>query len=52
MAKHQLSPAAYFESLGFWDTPGVAAHGVHLTDADIAILQKHRVALSHTPRAT
>ena len=51
MAKHQLSPAAYFESLGFWDTPGVAAHGVHLTDADIAILQKHRVALSHNPES-
>ena len=51
MAKHKLSPAAYFESLGFWDTPGVAAHGVHLTDADIAILQKHRVALSHNPES-
>jgi 5-methylthioadenosine/S-adenosylhomocysteine deaminase len=51
MAKHQLSPAAYFESLGFWDTPALAAHGVHLSDADIAILVKHRVALSHNPES-
>jgi 5-methylthioadenosine/S-adenosylhomocysteine deaminase len=51
MEKHRLTPAAYFESLGFWDTPAVAAHGVHLTDADIAILVKHRVALSHNPES-
>jgi len=51
MAKHGLTPAAYFESIGFWDTPAVAAHGVHLSDADIAILLKHRVALSHNPES-
>jgi 5-methylthioadenosine/S-adenosylhomocysteine deaminase len=51
MAKHGMSPAAYFESLGFWDVPAVAAHGVHLSDADIAILVKHRVALSHNPES-
>ncbi|MCU0251310.1 MAG: amidohydrolase [Vicinamibacterales bacterium] len=51
MATHHLSPAAYFESLGFWDTPAVAAHGVHLTGADIAILKKHGVALSHNPES-
>jgi len=51
MAKHALSPAAYFDAIGFWDTPAVAAHGVHLTDADIAILQKRRVALSHNPES-
>ena len=51
MAKHRLSPTSYFESLGFWDTPGLAAHGVHLDDADIAILAKHRVAVSHNPES-
>ena len=51
MAKHRLSPTAYFESLGFWDTPGLAAHGVHLSDADIGILAKHRVAVSHNPES-
>ena len=51
MEKHKLSPTAYFESVGFWGTPGLAAHGVHLDDADIAILLKHRVALSHNPES-
>jgi 5-methylthioadenosine/S-adenosylhomocysteine deaminase len=51
LEKHHLSPAAYFESLGFWDTPALAAHGVHITDADIAILQAHGVGLSHNPES-
>jgi len=51
LAAHGLTPAAYFDSLGFWDTPAVAAHGVHITDADIAILQKHGVGLSHNPES-
>jgi len=51
LEKHHLTPAAYFDSLGFWDTPAVAAHGVHITDADIAILQKHGVGLSHNPES-
>ena len=51
LRKHQLTPAAYFESVGFWDTPAIAAHGVHLTDADIAILRKHGVGLSHNPES-
>ncbi len=51
LQKHQLTPAAYLASLGFWDTPAVAAHGVHLSDEDIAILVKHRVALSHNPES-
>ena len=51
LQKHQLTPAAYFESLGFWDAPALAAHGVHLTDADLAILRKHGVGLSHNPES-
>ncbi len=51
LQKHQLTPAAYLASLGFWDTPALAAHGVHLSDEDIAILVKHRVALSHNPES-
>jgi 5-methylthioadenosine/S-adenosylhomocysteine deaminase len=51
LEKHHLTPAAYFDSLGFWDTPAVAAHAVHMTDADIAILQRHGVGLSHNPES-
>lgn len=51
LATHGLTPTAYLDSLGFWDTLAVAAHGVHLTDADIAILQKRHVGLSHNPES-
>ena len=51
LEKHRLTPAAYLDSLGFWETPAVAAHGVHLTDADIAILRERRVGLSHNPES-
>jgi len=51
LQKHQMTPAAYFESIGFWDTPSIAAHGVHLTDADLSILEKHGVGLSHNPES-
>jgi 5-methylthioadenosine/S-adenosylhomocysteine deaminase len=51
LEKHHLTPAAYLDSLGFWDTPAVAAHGVHLTDADIGLLQAHHVGLSHNPES-
>ncbi|MCX6551203.1 MAG: amidohydrolase [Acidobacteria bacterium] len=50
-AAHQMSPAAYFESLGFWDTHAVAAHFVHISDEDIALLRKHEVGLSHNPES-
>ncbi len=48
---HRLTPAAYLDSLGFWDTPALAAHGVHLTDDDIALLRRRGVALSHNPES-
>ena len=51
LERHHLTPTAYFESLGFWDVPAIAAHAVHLTDADIEILQRHRVGLSHNPES-
>jgi 5-methylthioadenosine/S-adenosylhomocysteine deaminase len=51
LEQHHLTPAAYLESLGFWDTPAIAAHGVHLTDDDIAILLRHHVGLSHNPES-
>lgn len=51
VAQHGLTPAAYLESLGFWETPAIAAHGVHLSPDDIAILQRRRVGLSHNPES-
>jgi 5-methylthioadenosine/S-adenosylhomocysteine deaminase len=47
--KRRMSPARLLESLGGLDGRTVAAHGVWLDDADIAILKKHGVGVSHCP---
>jgi len=51
-ATHKATPAAYLESIGFWaEVPVVAAHGVWLTPADMRILARHHVAVSHNPES-
>ncbi len=41
----------YLETLGFWGPRTVAAHGVWLTPADMSILARHHVAVSHNPES-
>lgn len=50
-ADHQNTPAGYLESIGFWGPKTVAAHGVWVTDEDIAVLKRHNVGLSHNPES-
>ena len=49
--RHGLSPVSYLESLGFWGPRVLAAHGVWLDDADIAVLSRRRVGVSHNPES-
>ena len=49
---HQMTPTGYLESIGFWGPRTVAAHGVWVTDEDIAILKRHESACRTTPKAT
>ena len=49
--RYRLTPAAFLESLGFWGPRTLAAHGVHLTAADIAVLASRRVAVAHNPES-
>ena len=49
--QHRMSPARYLESLGFWGPRTLAAHGVWLDAADIQILARHRVGVSHNPES-
>jgi 5-methylthioadenosine/S-adenosylhomocysteine deaminase len=49
--KHKTTPTAYLESLGFWGPRTLAAHGVWLSPADIAILARRRVGVSHNPES-
>jgi 5-methylthioadenosine/S-adenosylhomocysteine deaminase len=48
---HQETPVAYLDSLGFWGPKTIAAHGVWLSPADMAILARHHVSVSHNPES-
>jgi 5-methylthioadenosine/S-adenosylhomocysteine deaminase len=49
--KYHLTPTAYLESIGFWGPRTLAAHGVWVTDEDIAVLKRHNVGVSHNPES-
>lgn len=48
-AARHISPTELLEQLGVLDGRTVAAHGVWLSDADIAILKKHGTGIAHCP---
>nr|WP_231704781.1 amidohydrolase [Arthrobacter gengyunqii] len=48
--EYGLRPGFALEKLGFFDTPRtILAHAVWLDDAEITLLAKHRVGISHNP---
>jgi 5-methylthioadenosine/S-adenosylhomocysteine deaminase len=49
--KYKSTPVQFLESLNFWGPRTLAAHGVHLTPADIQILAKRGVGVSHNPES-
>jgi 5-methylthioadenosine/S-adenosylhomocysteine deaminase len=54
--QHKASPVRYLESIGFWGGPGsttkvLAAHAVHVSPADIQVLAKHGIGVSHNPES-
>jgi 5-methylthioadenosine/S-adenosylhomocysteine deaminase len=53
VAKERLqpSPVAYLDSLGFLGAGVLSAHGVWVSDADIAILKARGVGVSHNPES-
>ena len=51
MEQHKTTPTQYLESLGFWGPRTLAAHGVWLNAADMQILAKHKVGVSHNPES-
>jgi len=44
-----MSPVQWFESLGAFDVPAIAAHCVWVDDDDIAIMAAHGVTVAHNP---
>ena len=49
--KYKLTPTAFLESIHFWGPRTVAAHGVHVTAGDMAILARRHVGVSHNPES-
>jgi 5-methylthioadenosine/S-adenosylhomocysteine deaminase len=49
--QYKMTPAAYLESIGFWGPKTLAAHGVWVTDEDIAILKRRSVGVAHNPES-
>jgi 5-methylthioadenosine/S-adenosylhomocysteine deaminase len=49
--RYQLTPAAALESIGFWGPKTLAAHGIWVTDDDIAILKRRNVGVAHNPES-
>lgn len=47
--KFGVSPPRRFEELGYLEVPFLAAHCVHLSDEDIAILDRPGVGIAHNP---
>lgn len=49
LEKYRCRPARQLEKFGFFQTPTIAAHCVHLDDEDRAILARHHVLAAHNP---
>ncbi|TBL79701.1 amidohydrolase [Paenibacillus thalictri] len=47
--QYGLRPVAHLEKLGMFARPTLVAHGVHLTDEEIATLARYDVRVSHNP---
>ena len=49
--RYKATPVAYLESIGFLGPRTIAAHGVHLSPADIQTLAERQVAVAHNPES-
>jgi 5-methylthioadenosine/S-adenosylhomocysteine deaminase len=47
--QYGVRPVEHVMNLGLFTRPSLIAHGVHLTDEEIAILAEHQVGVSHNP---
>lgn len=51
LAAKKLRPVEYLESIGFFTNRVIAAHTVHISDAEIDILKNRGVGTAHNPQS-
>ena len=49
LARHGQTPVGLLAASGFLEAPVLLAHGVHLTDDDLRLIDRPNVGLSHNP---
>ncbi|MEO7134535.1 MAG: amidohydrolase, partial [Vicinamibacterales bacterium] len=49
--RHKMRPVAVLESLNFWSPNTLAAHGVWITDEEVALLKRRDVGVSNNPES-
>jgi 5-methylthioadenosine/S-adenosylhomocysteine deaminase len=49
--RHKMRPVAILESLNFWAPTTLAAHGVWITDDEVAVLKRRDVGVSNNPES-
>lgn len=49
LKEHGCTPVAYLDRMGLLGEDVIAAHAVHVTDEDIRILARRKVAVAHCP---
>ena len=49
LATHGVTPVAYLEACGIFEVPCVAAHTIHASQEDVAILKAHGASVVHCP---
>lgn len=49
--RYGKTPSEWFCSLGLFENPTSAAHCVHVTDSDIALLRENNVSVIHNPES-
>ena len=49
LQRHNMTPCEFFNSLGFFDSPTIAAHCVHITENEMEIMAEKGVTAAHCP---
>jgi 5-methylthioadenosine/S-adenosylhomocysteine deaminase len=49
IARHNMTPVEWFNANGFFESPAIAAHCVHISDSDMELMAEKGVTAAHCP---